>query len=255
MPLSRLSYLPVLGVLAASLLSSSGALAAEAIGDAVGVTPAAVGTVSGDLGINVAVYRNETVQTGPTGVLEIKFLDQTRLALGSNSSVKLDRFVYSGGQASDVVVGLSKGVFRFATGVSRKKAYWIETPLAGIGVRGTNFTAEISGAYERYTIWEGAIEICPRQRGLTTDQERKRQNCPVLRRPGDTLTVLPGGTTRRGGSPVIVALSCAQTAGAALCGQYGGGRPGRNGQNRPGFNFPTFNPPTRRGNPTGAAPQ
>ena len=240
-----------MGVTAALLLASPAALGAEAIGDAVGVTPAAVGTVSGDLGVNVNVYRDETVRTGPTGVLEILFLDQTRLALGSASSVKLDRFVYSGGQASDVVIDLSKGAFRFATGISRKKAYSIQTPLAGIGVRGTNFTAEITDAYERYTIWEGAIVVCPGHRGGSGGQR-----CPVLRRPGETLTLFPSGAVRRGGPPVTFALNCAETgANALLCSRYGGNGPGRDGQNRPGFNFPTFNPPTRRGNPTGAAPQ
>ncbi|CAM5766809.1 hypothetical protein LMIY3S_01946 [Labrys miyagiensis] len=249
---SRLFYLPVFGVVAPLLAGAPASFGAETVGDAVGVTPAAVGTVSGELGVNVAVYRDETVRTGPSGVLEIKFLDQTGLALGSNSSAKLDRFVYSGGQAKDVVIGLSKGVFRFATGVSAKKAYWIHTPLAGIGVRGTNFTAEISETYERFTIWEGSIEVCPRERGKTVEQERKRTRCPVLSRPGETLTVLPSGGTRRGGAPVTFALNCAEAgAGSQLCGHYGGGRPGRNGQNWPGFNFPTFNPPPRRGGTNG----
>ncbi|WP_448952276.1 FecR family protein [Labrys neptuniae] len=242
------SLLPsLLGLAFVGAVMAAPAEAAETVGNAVGITPAAIGTVSGELGIDVAVFRDETVRTGPSGTLEIKFLDQTRLALGSSSSAKLDRFVYSGGQAQDVVVGLSKGVFRFATGVSPKKAYWIQTPLAGIGVRGTNFTAEIGDNYERFTIWEGVIEVCPRQRGLSIEQERRRR-CPTLSRPGDTITIFPGSKSRRGGPPVVVTLNCAQTSGAKLCGQYGGGTPGRDrGQRQPGFNFPTFNPPQQRG--------
>jgi hypothetical protein len=244
MPLSRTLYLHLLGLAAASMMAPLSALAAETVGNTVGVTPAAIGTVAGELGVNVQVFRDETVRTGPSGVLELKFLDQTRLALGSSSSAKLDRFVYSGDRAQDVVLGLSKGVFRFATGVSAKKAYWIHTPLAGIGVRGTNFTAEIGANYERYTIWEGAIDVCPRQRGLTIEQERRRQRCPQLRRPGETLTIFASGGIQRGGPAVTFAANCAETSGAQLCGQYGGKRPGRTGQNRPpGFNFPTFNPP------------
>jgi FecR protein len=247
MPLLRPYYLHLLGLSTALAMMPSLSQAAETVGATVGVTPAAIGTVAGELGVNVQVFRDETVRTGPTGVLEIKFLDQTRLALGSNSSAKLDRYVYAGNSAKDVVISLSKGVFRFATGVSNKKAYWIQSPLAGIGVRGTNFTAELTAGYERYTIWEGAIEVCPRQRGLTVDQERRRTRCPILRRPGETLTVLPSGGTRTGGPPVTFAANCAETSGAALCGHYGGGRPGRDGQNRPpGFNFPTFNPPRQQ---------
>lgn len=243
----RFPIFRVLGLAAACGFSLAPAHAAETVGNAVGVTPAAIGTVSGELGVDVAVYRDETVRTGPSGVLEIKFLDQTRLALGSSSSAKLDRFVYSGGQAKDVVIGLSKGVFRFATGVSAKKAYWIRTPLAGIGVRGTNFTAEISDSYERFTIWEGVIEVCPRQRGLSVEEERRRR-CPRLGRPGESITVFPGSRSRRGGSPVVFSPSCAEAgAGAQLCGRYGGRGGKDGGQRRPGFNFPTFNPPQQRG--------
>ncbi|PRH84936.1 hypothetical protein C5L14_23540 [Labrys okinawensis] len=247
MPRPRFLTFRLFGLIVACGWALAPAVAAETVGNAVGVTPAAIGTVSGDLGVDVAVYRDETVRTGPSGTLEIRFLDQTRLALGSSSSAKLDRFVYSGGQARDVVIGLSKGVFRFATGVSAKKAYWIRTPLAGIGVRGTNFTAEISDSYERFTIWEGVIEVCPRQRGLSVEEERRRR-CPLLKRRGDTITIFPGSKSRRGGPPVVFSPRCAEAgAGAQLCGRYGGGGGKNRGQRRPGFNFPTFNPPQQRG--------
>lgn len=127
----RFPRLSVVAVFVVVLLSGASVRAAETIGNAVGVTPAAVGTVSGELGVDLPVYRDETVKTGPTGVLEIKFLDQTRLQLGSSSAVRLDRYVYAGnGRVDDMVVSISRGVFRFATGVSAKKAYWIQTPLA-----------------------------------------------------------------------------------------------------------------------------
>lgn len=246
MPRSRFLTPRFFGLAAACSLAFTSANAAETVGNTVGVTPAAIGTVAGELGVDIAVYRDETVRTGPSGALEIKFLDQTRLALGSSASAKLDRFVYSGGQAGDVVIGLSKGVFRFASGVSAKKAYWIQTPLAGIGVRGTNFTAEISDNYERFTIWEGAIEVCPRQRGLSIDQERRRR-CPLLKRRGETITIFPGSRSRRGGPPVVFSPHCAEAgAGAQLCGRYGGKGGQNRGQRRPGFNFPTFNPPQQR---------
>ena len=111
--------------------------AAENIGEVAGVTPAAKGSESGVFEVGTPVYRDETVNTGPSGILELKFLDSTRLALSSSSTVKLDQFVYAGnGRADTVVLNLGRGAFRFATGVSAKKAYRIQTPLAAIGVRG-----------------------------------------------------------------------------------------------------------------------
>ncbi|MDQ0393018.1 FecR family protein [Labrys monachus] len=241
----HLSRLRVAAVAMAMLAPLLPAHAAETIGSAVGVTPAAIGTVAGELGVNLHVYRDETVRTGPTGILEIEFLDQTRLALGTSSSAKLDRFVYAGsGRADDVVIGLTRGVFRFATGISSKKAYWIHTPLAGIGVRGTNFTAEITDTYERYTIWEGAIEVCPHERGMSIEEERRR-HCPVIHKPGETMTLSRDGRSRPGGTPVIFTAYCAETsAGSRLCGHYGGGNPSHDGQIPP-FHFPNLVPPPR----------
>jgi len=186
------------------------------------------------------------VTTGPTGVLELKFLDQTRLAVQSSSSVTLDRFVYAGaGRVDDLVLSLSKGVFRFATGVSSKKAYWIQTPLAGIGVRGTDFTAEITPSYERFTIWEGAIKICPRIAGLSVDQERRRV-CPLLKNPGNTVTLYNNGTKKLGGTPVTFTGHCAQASGSALCGLYGGDSlPNSQGHTFDQQSPPSPTPPTR----------
>jgi ferric-dicitrate binding protein FerR (iron transport regulator) len=257
----RLSCMRIAAVAAAMLMPLLPARSAETVGSAVGVTPAAIGTVSGELGVNLHVFRDEIVRTGPTGVLEIEFLDQTRLGLKESSAVKLDRFVYAGnGQAQDVVIGLTRGVFRFTTGVSAKKAYWIDTPLAGIGVRGTDFTAEIADGRERYTIWEGAIEICPHERGQSLEQERQR-HCPMLRRPGETVTLSRNGKTQTGGAPVIFTAYCAETSsGSRLCGHYGGGNPTHNGQ-IPIFHFPNViappappppPPPPPRGDETGA---
>ena len=129
-------------LLALAFLSHSGsASAAESIGSTVGLTPAATGTEAGRLDVGSSVFQDETVRTGPSGVLELKFVDQTRLALGSSSAVKLDKFVYAGNSSDAIVLGLTKGAFRFATGVAPKKSYKIQTPLASIGVRGTRFTA------------------------------------------------------------------------------------------------------------------
>ena len=52
------------------------------------------------------------------------FSDQTNLALGPTSTVKLDRFVYKGETSyAKAAVNFAAGAFRFTTGASEKGAY------------------------------------------------------------------------------------------------------------------------------------
>lgn len=224
-------------VLSALLLGTVPATA-QTIGYAVGVTPAATGSEGGRLKVGAGVVRDEVVRTGPSGVIELRFLDDTNLALGPSSSVTLDEFVYAGGTASRVAVGLGKGAFRFATGVSPKKAYKISTPLSAIGVRGTDLSGEIIGGQERFTLWHGSIRVC------TTAGD-----CVTLSRAGQTVTITPAGAVL-GGPPVVVPLFCAQASGAELCVPYGGNdpflRPDRGGDK----NSPPTQPSTPPSPPT-----
>ena len=188
----QICRLPILSFLALALPAlASSALAAE-IGSAVRVTPSVTGTSGGALAAGSPVYQDEVIRSGASGSAELVLRDNTRLAVGSNSSVKLDQFVYAGGQrASSVVLGLAKGSFRFVTGASAKKAYRIDTPLASIGVRGTTLDIGVSSRRVAVTLRHGAADVCVRGRG-----------CVPLNGIGQTLTVNADGSVsigRRGG--------------------------------------------------------
>ncbi|MBX6320568.1 MAG: FecR domain-containing protein [Rhodospirillaceae bacterium] len=84
------------------------------------------------------VYLDETVTTGPQGSTAVQFLDDTRLQVGAEATVVLDRFLYDpDGDAGALAITLGKGIFRFVTGRMPKQAILIRTPTASIGVRGT----------------------------------------------------------------------------------------------------------------------
>ena len=51
------------------------------IGDVVGLTPAVHGSITGLLSIGSPVHLSETIKTGPSGVIELQFLDNTHLML------------------------------------------------------------------------------------------------------------------------------------------------------------------------------
>ena len=66
--------------------------------------------------------------------------DGTKLVLGRNASLVIDRYVLAGGgKAKTVTLKLLSGTARFVTGASDKRAYRILTPQGTIGVRGTAF--------------------------------------------------------------------------------------------------------------------
>ncbi|MDQ0390798.1 FecR family protein [Labrys monachus] len=153
------------------------------IGSVVGLTPAVHGSLSGLLSIGSPVHLGETIRTGPSGVVEVQFLDNTHLMLGSKSSVTLDSFVYEGnGKAKSVVLQFAKGAFRFATGDSAKRAYRIHAPQASIGVRGTKFQVDSRTETSSVTLYEGKTYICP--------PHRPQRYCKLVT-PGQTALIGP----------------------------------------------------------------
>jgi hypothetical protein len=123
------------------LLYSIGSHAQEAIGSATAVRPQAEGTHEGEthtLSGGTAVYTNELIQTGNTGLADLRFRDSTNLTVGPKAEVRLDKFVYEPKKsAGSAAVEVARGSFRFVTGPQSKGVdYQIKTPFGTLGVRG-----------------------------------------------------------------------------------------------------------------------
>lgn len=92
-----------------------------------------------------AVYMNEIVETGEESALVIKFSDGSRLTLGENAKVVIDRYVYNpGGGDSSQAITLTKGAFRFLSGSIPKEKVEIKTPAVSIGIRGTELVFDVA---------------------------------------------------------------------------------------------------------------
>lgn len=147
-----------------SLLTYS-AVRAEPIGSAVRV----VNQVSAEadqakraLATGDGVSQNEVIAVEANSLGELRLNDETKLAIGPGSKLKLDKFVYDPNKASGAIaVDITVGAFRFITGVAKKNSYTIRTPSASISVRGTIFDVYVE---PNGTMWvllhEGSIEIC-----------------------------------------------------------------------------------------------
>ena len=93
------------------------------------------------------LFADELVETVADGALHIRFLDDTKLRLGSSSRATLDSFVYDPStNAGELAADLGEGVFRFITGKLNNEGIEIRTPVAVIGVRGTDFIVSVTAS-------------------------------------------------------------------------------------------------------------
>ena len=102
------------------------------------VLPAAVGQV---------VYEADVLRSGGDGHLGITLKDDTRVALGPSSELRLDRFVYAPAEGRiSLVLRMVRGVAAYVSGRIAKlspDAVRLETPSAIVGVRGTTLALRV----------------------------------------------------------------------------------------------------------------
>lgn len=117
-----------------------------------------------------AVYAEETVVTGTGASTALRFADGSKLQIGANSTVVLDRFVYDPDAGiADAAIGFAKGIFRFVSGDMPEDRLRLETPSATLVIRGTKFILAVDDA-GRTDVWviEGAVEAQPRAGAAAT---------------------------------------------------------------------------------------
>jgi hypothetical protein len=96
------------------------------------------------LSLHALVVSNETVSTGEAARLEITFTDKTRLTLGARAELTLNRYVFNRAVGRRTINFGVVGAFRFFSGRVLKLASSdinVTTPVATIGIRGTEFWA------------------------------------------------------------------------------------------------------------------
>ena len=135
-------------IVAVTLLSSFAghqAAAQEAIGAVSRIQGEASGARAGAtqaLSLNASVFLNETVSTAAATRLEVTFKDNTRLTLGENAKLTLDKYVFNPAAGRGTIKFRLVGAFRFLSGQVSKLArsdVSVTTPVATIGIRGTEF--------------------------------------------------------------------------------------------------------------------
>jgi hypothetical protein len=93
------------------------------------------------------VFQADALRTGADGTIGVTLKDDTRLALGPGSEVRLERFAYAPGTAGlGMVLKFVRGVTAYVSGRLAKLApdsIRLETPSAIVGVRGTSLVIRV----------------------------------------------------------------------------------------------------------------
>lgn len=156
----------LLGLISAMLLMLlPGPALADAAGTAKGVDPQADalrGTTIQTLVVGSDIFLGDKIHTGPKGLVQILFADNTKMVVGPDSSLTIEDYLLrNDGSAGKFVVDMLTGSFRFATGNAPKNKYQINTPTGTIGIRGTAYDVFVEPDGTTWILlYHGALRFC-----------------------------------------------------------------------------------------------
>ena len=181
--MTRLKRMLCSGMLVLAGMAST-SIAAEKVGQAVKINVTITGQ-AGTMTTGDAVHRNERVRANQSGVGQFVFDDGSKLAIGPNASIVIDRYVLGeGGKVKRLTLKATKGTFRWISGKSPSAAYSIVTPAGTLGVRGTTVEMQIGpGGQVMVLNVEGESEFCI--------DPSDRSTCKMLRNSCDFVIADP----------------------------------------------------------------
>jgi len=187
---------------------------------AVGVYGTLPGDESEKLYKNDEVFADQLIETVRRANAHIRFEDDTDLFIGESSTVTLDAFIYDPNVGTgEMVVEIGKGLFRFVTGEMPSEAYAVLTPTATIGVRGTDFTVDVSDdGSTTVSVIDGIVSVSPRGGGDATSVSAGEVAAVATATASVSVSSPPGGV-----SPPASVSGHGDSGGAVGGGGGGGG--------------------------------
>ncbi len=111
------------------------------------------------------LVRNEALRTESESSLRIRFVDGSELGLEAESEVVLSDYIVDEG-VSDGLINLNDGLFHFNSNGAKDLGVKLRTPVATIGVRGTEFLVHVDRDDATVIdILSGEVEATPRGKG------------------------------------------------------------------------------------------
>jgi hypothetical protein len=111
------------------------------------------------------LVQNEALRTDEESKIAVTFVDGSELSVEAQSEVVLSDYVFDGA-ASKGLINLNDGLFHFTSNGNDDQGVRLKTPVATIGVRGTEFLVHVDGDDATIIdILSGMVEARPNGKG------------------------------------------------------------------------------------------
>lgn len=122
----------------------------------------------------LTLQEGDSIKTGPTGHVHLRMQDQGFIAVrpGSDFQIRHYRWQPQTPAANQVLLHLEKGVARTVSGQAgeaNRARYRFTTPVAAIGLRGTDYVVQADTERTLVNVLQGAIVINPLGPGCSAD--------------------------------------------------------------------------------------
>lgn len=120
----------------------------------------------------MSVHVGDRVETSANGHVHLRFIDNAALSVRPDSVLEIQAYHFDANrpELSEVRLQVDQGVARSISGRATevdKNRFRLNTPVAAIGVRGTDFIVQASEATLRASVAEGAIVVSAFGEGCT----------------------------------------------------------------------------------------
>ena len=121
-----------------------------------------------------SVRSGDRIQTGADGHVHLRMIDQGFIAVRAASSLKIQDYAYNPESPADnkVRINLENGVARTVSGKAgetTRERYRFNTPIAAIGLRGTDYVVQASADITRVTVLRGEVAVSPLGNGCSAE--------------------------------------------------------------------------------------
>jgi len=108
----------------------------------------------------------QTLLTGANGHIHIRFIDQAFVSVRPGSELHIEQYIYDQATPDNnrIKFSLVKGTSRFITGKAgqaAKQNFRLNTPVAAVGIRGTDFVTQATSDITRVAVQQGGVTISP----------------------------------------------------------------------------------------------